>query len=143
MRIYRLEATRAKKCKTVVNRGSSDAAVWRKIGLRKERFEADHGGAVEVFLRGLHNNQPPWGVGMIWRSAGVALGGRQEEVRCSGWEAGGTVTRQEWSWRQGEAEARVIFSPGLCWMGAVFLLFLFCDGGLGSCWSKPSGGNLG
>ena len=80
---------------------------------------------VEVFVRGLHNNQPPWGIGMIWRSAEVALGGRQEEVRRSGWEVGDAVTRQEWRWRQGEAEARVIFLLTLldgCWFSVVFVL---------------------
>ena len=105
--------------------------MWRKIGSRKGRFEADRGEAAEVFVRGLHNNQPPWGVGMIWRSAGVALGGRQEEVRRSGLEAGDAATRQERRWRQGEVEARVIFSPGFVGWVLVFLLFLFFDGGRG------------
>ena len=127
----------------MANRESSDAEVWRKIGSRKGRFEADRGEAAEVFVRGAHNNQPPWGVGMIWRSAGVALGGRQEEVRRSGLEAGDAATRQEWRWRQGEVEARVIFSPGFVGWVLFFLLFLFCDGGRGSCWSRLSRGNLG
>ena len=70
----------SKKCKTVANRESSDAEVLRKIGSRKGRFEADRGEAAEVFVRGAHNNQPPWGVGISKSTSGQGM--RRDLSKC-------------------------------------------------------------